>query len=70
MRAGARGPIPSTEAIVQSERWEKKVGVRMSLQSSQREGRQMRLLVPSTKIWQLAVEEKENRSHWTSAFIQ
>lgn len=36
MRAGARGPIPSSEAIVQSEFWGEKVGVRVSLQSSQR----------------------------------
>lgn len=37
MRAGARGPIPSSEAIVQSEWGVGGGGVRMSLQSSQRE---------------------------------
>lgn len=37
MRAGARGPIPSSEAIVQSECRGEKMGARMSLQSSQRE---------------------------------
>lgn len=37
MRAGARGPIPSSEAIVRSECRGESVGMRMSLQSSQRE---------------------------------
>lgn len=70
MRAGARGPIPSSEAIVQSECWGREGGGENEFAKQPKGGRQMWLLGPVTKIWQLKVEEKENRSHWTSTFIQ
>lgn len=70
MRAGARGPIPSSEAIVQSECWGEKVrGGGDEFAKQPKEGRQMWLLGPVTKIWPLKVEEEEDRSHWTSTVI-
>lgn len=55
MRAGIRGPILSSEAIVRSECRGEGVGMRMSLQSSQREedrcGCWALLLIFGSKRW-------------------